>query len=169
MTVRRDDAVRELAPDDAAGPRIGPGEAAAVAASLLHGTPEQARARVAEFVHRSFVLAELVKLAESVSLDQLLPRLMDFITESLGADRATLFLHDQETRTLFSRVSRGDGITEIRIPAGAGIAGAVFTSGESAVIADAYADPRFNQEVDRRTGYRTRTILCVPLRNRAGR
>jgi adenylate cyclase len=42
----------------------------------------------------------------------------------------------------------------------------VFTSGKPEIIDDAYADARFNQEVDRRTGYRTRNILCVPIRNK---
>ena len=57
---------------------------------------------------------------------------------------------------------------EIRIPPTAGIAGAVFTTRQVENIADPYADPRFNQEVDRRTGYRTESILCMPIVNKAG-
>jgi len=59
-------------------------------------------------------------------------------------------------------------ITEIRIPAAQGIAGTVFTSGQIANIQDAYKDPRFNQEVDKSTGYKTATILCMPIVNKAG-
>jgi adenylate cyclase len=114
----------------------------------------------------------LVEVADAVnqqlSLDHQLPRLIELIVAALGAERATLFLHDLETGELFSRFIRGEGITEIRIRATGGIAGSVFGSGMTEIVADAYQDPRFNQEVDRRTGFYTRNILCVPLRNRLG-
>ena len=57
----------------------------------------------------------------------------------------------------------GDSVGEIRFPATEGIAGTVFSSGESINIAHAYADLRFNPELDRRTGFFTRSILCVPV------
>jgi adenylate cyclase len=57
----------------------------------------------------------------------------------------------------------------VRIPLGSGIAGAVAQSGAAARVDDAYADPRFNPEVDRRTGFRTRALLALPVRDRAGR
>src|SRR5262249_46431790 len=66
-----------------------------------------------------------------------------------------------------AREARGEGVAEIRIPQNVGIAGSIFGSGVAEIIDDAYRDPRFNAEIDRRTGYRTRSILCVPLRNRA--
>ena len=61
-----------------------------------------------------------------------------------------------------------DEMGEIRIPLGSGIAGAVAQSGEAIRIDDAYSDPRFNQDVDRRTGYRTRSILSLPVKNVSG-
>lgn len=144
-------------------------DAAALQYALVSGpVPTEIAAQMAALLRRFSLVLEVVGASESVSLDTLLPRLIDLITESLEADRATLFLHDAETGHLFSRVARGDLIAEIRIPRDAGIAGAVFCSGQAEIIPDAYADPRFNQEVDRRTGYRTKSILCVPLRNRAG-
>src|SRR6266849_4796898 len=97
-----------------------------------------------------------------------LPRLIDLITEALDAERATLFLYDRDDGELFSRVLLGDGVTEIRLPATAGIAGAVFSAGTAEIIPDVYQDSRFNPEIDRRTGYRTRNILCLPLCNRDG-
>jgi adenylate cyclase len=116
-------------------------------------------------------LSVLVEVADTVtqrlSLDHQLPRLIDLIIEALDAERATLFLHDADAGELFSRVAHGEGISEIRIPQIVGIAGSVFGSGVAEIIDDAYRDARFNPEVDRRTGYRTRNILCVPLRNRA--
>jgi GAF domain-containing protein len=57
---------------------------------------------------------------------------------------------------------------DIRIPIGSGIAGAAAQSGETIRIDDAYADPRFNRDVDKQTGYKTRSILSLPVKNRAG-
>jgi adenylate cyclase len=116
--------------------------------------------------HISALIDVSNKVSDTLALDVLLPRLMEIVTESLGADRSTLFLHDPETDELFSRVAQGDSVGEIRIPSDAGIAGAVFTSGQPVTIQDAYADPRFNPEVDRKTGYRTRNILCTTVRNK---
>ncbi len=120
-------------------------------------------------VRRLRVLAEVADtVTQALSLDYQLPRLIDLITEALKAERATLFLYDRDDGELFSRVLLGDGVTEIRLPATAGIAGAVFSSGIAEIIPDVYQDPRFNLEIDRQTGYRTRNILCLPLRNRDG-
>ena len=89
-------------------------------------------------------------------------------SSALNVDRSTLFLLDRERGQLWSKVAQGDGITEIRVPLGAGIVGFVAQHGEVISLADAYDDPRFNREVDRRTGYRTRSLLCLPIRDRAG-
>ena len=61
-----------------------------------------------------------------------------------------------------------DEMGEIRIPLGSGIAGAAAQSGETIRIDDAYTDPRFNREVDEQTGYRTRSILSLPITNQSG-
>src|SRR5215472_13831238 len=119
-------------------------------------------------IRRLLVLLEVADtVTQRLSLDHQLPRLIELIVEVLDADRATLFLHDADTGELFSRVTGGEGVSEIRIPQGVGIAGSVFGSGAGEIIDDANRDPRFNPEIDRQTGYRTRSILCVPLRNRA--
>ncbi|MCP5151504.1 MAG: GAF domain-containing protein [Ectothiorhodospiraceae bacterium] len=136
---------------------------------ILHALSERDRSELLHKVgdllrHISALVEVSSKMSDTLSLDILLPRLMTIVTETLGADRSTLFLYDEETDELFSRVAQGEQVGEIRIPAGAGIAGSVFSTGEGCIIADAYADPRFNPEVDRRTGYRTRNILCLPVR-----
>ena len=99
--------------------------------------------------------------------------LLDFLArEAVGemtADRSTIFLLDAERNELWSRVALGLEEQEIRIPADRGIAGHVATTGELLNVSDPYADPRFNPNVDRQTGYRTRSILCGPLRARDGR
>jgi len=85
----------------------------------------------------------------------------------LNAERSSLFLVEGET--LLLRVSEDtDQIGKIRIPIGSGIAGAVAQSGESIRIDDAYADARFNQEVDKKTGFRTRSILSLPVKDQSG-
>jgi len=123
--------------------------------------------KIGDLLRRISALIEVShKVSDTLSLDVLLPRLMEIITDVLGADRSSLFLYDSQTRELFSRVAQGDSTGEIRFPCDRGIAGAVFTSGEPVFIPDAYADPRFNPEVDRKTGYRTRNILCAPLHSK---
>jgi adenylate cyclase len=107
-------------------------------------------------------------LAGEIKLDTLLTRLVLATSELLNAERCTLFLYDRKTGELFSRVAEALEIKEIRIPSDRGIAGAVFTTRRTENIADPYADPRFNQDVDRSTGYRTVSILAMPIVNKAG-
>ena len=104
-----------------------------------------------------------------IDLSALLKRVMEEATRMLNADRATLFLNDEKTCELFSRVAMGEGIGEIRLPNTAGIAGSVFTSGKTMNIPYAYADLRFNPSFDKQTGYFTRSILCVPVTNKNGK
>ncbi len=117
--------------------------------------------------HTFSVLLEVMSaLGAERNLDALLLKIMEKTSDVLNADRSTLFLLDSEKNELWSKVAQGAALNEIRFPAGAGIAGFVARTGETVNIPDAYADPRFNTEVDRRTGYRTHTILCMPMRNR---
>lgn len=140
---------------------------------LLRGLNETEKAqlffRIAELVRPTSAVADIAnRVSDSLSLDVLFPRLMDVVTVTLDADRSSLFLYDPETKELYSRVMQGSVMGEIRFPSDLGIAGSVFTRGEAEIItADAYNNKRFNQEVDRRTGYRTRNILCVPIRNKS--
>ena len=98
-------------------------------------------------------------------LSRMLMRVVQEITEMLASERATIFMYDQSTATLFSRVAAGGEINEIRFPSHLGIAGEVFTTGKSMNIPYAYADLRFNPAFDKQTGFFTRSILCVPIIN----
>lgn len=121
---------------------------------------EKKRAKEIEFMNIvSDVTAE-------IDLNKLLRKVMEEAARMLNADRATLFLNDSRSGELFSRAAMGEGIGEIRLPNDAGIAGSVFTSGKTINIPHAYADLRFNPEFDKKTGYFTRSILCVPIRNK---
>lgn len=83
----------------------------------------------------------------------------------LNADRVSLFEVDADELVLVVADDM-EQLGEIRFPIGIGIAGTVAQSGEPIRIDDAYADSRFNQGVDRQTGYHTKSILCLPLKNR---
>lgn len=124
---------------------------------------EKNRAKELEFLD---VVADVTSELE---LGSLLKKVMGEATRMLGADRSTLFLNDEKTDELFSRVAMGDGMGEIRLPNSAGIAGAVFSSRTTISIPYAYADLRFNPAFDKQTGYFTRSILCVPVINKNGK
>jgi adenylate cyclase len=115
---------------------------------------------------------ELLAITEAIStelhLDTLLARIVAATTQLLDAERSTLFIYDPRKDELWSKVAEGSEQNEIRIPASAGIAGAAFTSGDVLNIPDAYADPRFNAEIDRISGFRTRNLLNVPVLDRSG-
>ncbi|MFH1605588.1 MAG: GAF domain-containing protein, partial [Pseudomonadota bacterium] len=140
---------------------------------LLRGLDESQKAqlflRIADAARRSAALADIAnQVSDTLSLDVLFPRLMEVVTKTLNADRSSLFLHDPETGELYSRVMQGNAVGEVRFPSDRGIAGSVFTKGQAEIIsADAYNNSRFNRDVDRRTGYRTRNILCAPIRNKS--
>jgi adenylate cyclase len=136
--------------------------ASAFVNALLHEEIKKARAQELE------LLGVSTALQSELSLKPLLVKIMQAVAALLEADRATLFLHDRRTNELWALVGGGERLEEIRFPAHTGIAGHVFSTGETISIPDAYADERFNRELDQRTGYRTQNILCMPVVNRAG-
>lgn len=114
-------------------------------------------------------LIEATKIVNSaLDLDALLGLILDAATQGIDADRGTLYLVDREKSELWSKTVQGTSMGDIRLPIGKGLAGYVAKTGETVNIADAYKDPRFNPEIDRRSGYKTRNVLCMPLRNKDG-
>jgi len=113
------------------------------------------------------VLAISRSMAATDNLDALLQLVIDCSMDLLGAERATIFLYDSTTDELVSKVAAGG--EEIRISADTGIAGAAARGGKVVNVAAADADPRWNPEVDRKTGFKTRNILSVPLWGHRGR
>ena len=114
------------------------------------------------------ILEAAQALVAEHDLDRLLPLIVQTAQRTVEADRCSLFLVDREKGELWSKVAQGMGMQEIRFPLGVGIAGAVASGNQSVNIADGYDDPRFNREFDKQTGYRTRAILCVPMRSLEG-
>jgi signal transduction histidine kinase len=118
-------------------------------------------------------LNSLLELGQFIGLDLqidgMLLKIVQKAAEVMGADRCSIFLHDPNTDELWSSVALDLEGLAIRVPSDAGLAGFCFQTGETINLEDAYRDPRFNKEVDARTGYRTRSILCMPIYNRAGK
>ncbi len=129
-----------------------------------------------EFLHTIAEILEKVatildvstRMSDASSLSNLLSLMVQITTETVKAERGTLFLFDAETDELFSRILQGEEVKEIRFSARQGIAGTVFQAGEPIIINDAYSDDRFNREIDAKTGYRTRNIVTAPVKTRAG-
>jgi HD-GYP domain-containing protein (c-di-GMP phosphodiesterase class II) len=121
----------------------------------------------------SKALLSLLRLGHVISSERDLDSILNIVREetvkALDAERCTVFVYDRETNELWSRVASGiDGHEILRIPANTGLAGYVLKLGEILNIPDVYADPRFNKEVDRKTGYKTRNLLCMPIKDRNG-
>lgn len=114
-------------------------------------------------------LVSLVKISRSITaltdIDELLKVIAEETKNAMQADRCTVFLWDKDSNELWSKVALGVENKEIRFPADKGLAGYVVQTGETLNITDAYSDSRFNPEVDKNTGYRTKTILCMPIMN----
>lgn len=109
------------------------------------------------------------EIAHEPRLDKLVSLIGEQVREILNADRCTVFLKDLKSGELWSFFAQGLERQEIRIPGGKGVAGLAAQSGDIINIGDAYSDPRFTMDIDKVTGYRTRNILALPLRdNRRG-
>jgi phosphoserine phosphatase RsbU/P len=115
-------------------------------------------------------IVEASKIFNStLDLSELLGKILELAKTLTHAERGTLFLVDEKTSQIWSLIAHGMEKEEIRLPLGRGIAGHVAQSGTIVNIPDAYADSRFDPETDKRTGFRTRNILTLPIRNKAGK
>lgn len=118
---------------------------------------------------KSDPLVSLVKIGRSITavtdIDILLRVIAEETKIAIQADRCTVFMYDKDKNELWSKVALGMDSQEIRFPADKGLAGYVVKTGEPLNIPDAYNDPRFNPDIDKETGYHTKTILCMPIKN----
>ena len=116
-------------------------------------------------------LAEILAICQKMNSERDLGALLDLIaresTRLLACDRASIFLLDRERNELWSKVALGSEEI-LRFDARLGIAGTAVTSGNTINVRDAYSDPRFYHTIDGQTGYRTRNLLAVAVRNQAG-
>lgn len=115
-------------------------------------------------------LLEVIKaLSVEKDLDRLLSLIIEQTTRVMDAERSSLYLYDAERGEIWTKIAQGVSSTEIRLPLGAGIAGTVAQTLRPINIPDAYADERFDRTWDQATGFRTRSILCMPMLNHEGK
>jgi len=107
------------------------------------------------------------RISDERDIDRLLILLADMGRDLIGADRCTVWLLNPETDALWSKVAHG--LDRITIPKSQGIAGFVATHAEPLIINDPYDDDRFDKEVDKRTGYQTKSILALPIQDSDGK
>lgn len=114
-------------------------------------------------------LQMIIKAAELVNsnirVDEVLKNIIDVATDLTGADRGTIYLVDKEKNELWSLITLGDEMREIRLKIGEGLAGFVAKSGETVNIKDVQKDARFRSDTDRASGYTTRNMICFPIKN----
>ncbi|HEY1088657.1 MAG TPA: GAF domain-containing protein, partial [Archangium sp.] len=125
--------------------------------------PESVAARLAALIEVG------AQVASARDVDQLLQAVMERLTTLLHAEAATLFMHDAERGELWGRVMKGHSLKDIRLASNTGIAGHAFTHGRTVMLGDAYEDPRFNPDIDRQSGFKTRSIIATPLKHLSGR
>ncbi len=136
------------------------------------GSIEEARDRIRELERELVRQKGLVEASHSLhstlDQDELLKIILATAQAAIDCERGTVYLLSTDGKEIWSRVVAGTEQLMIRLPLGRGIAGAVAQTGETIRIDDAYADPRFDPSTDKRSGFRTRSILCAPIKNRTG-
>ena len=120
-------------------------------------------------LHRLTKLVEATKIINS-NLEEgaLLDSILLVARQELDVERGTLYFVDAAKGELWSRIASGMGSLEIRLPMGQGLAGSVAATGIPILIDNAYDDSRFDPSVDGQTGFRTQSVLCTAIHNRAG-
>jgi len=103
------------------------------------------------------------KLTSILDINELLQVILEVAVKEIGADRGTVFLKRENREEIYSRVLKGGQVEEISLKYGDGIAGIVAQTTQVILIDDAYSDPRFNRETDLKSGYRTSSVLCLPI------
>ncbi len=116
------------------------------------------------------ILANLIGISSSLTaeleFERLFPLIVGHVTEAMQAERTSMYVVDRESRELWTMVS--EGVKQIRLPLGQGISGRVAETGETVNVADAWELPFFDRSFDLKNNFRTRSVLCVPIKNRSG-
>ena len=134
------------------------------------GTKKKSAGEAKSYIHRLESLIDASKhLNTTFDLEELLSIILHLATKNLNAERGTIYLIDEKTKELWSKVLKGEGLVEIRLPIGTGVSGTVAQTGETINLKDASKDDRFYAGYDKRSGFRTKTMLCMPMKNRHGK
>ena len=125
---------------------------------------------IKQYVKRLESLIDASQVLNSTfDLVQLLGLILDLATKNLNADRGTIYLIDETKKELWSFVYKGSERVEIRLPIGTGIAGYVAQTGAMLNLEDASRDKRFFAGIDKKNGFKTKSMLCMPMKNRNGK
>src|SRR5271170_2372318 len=116
----------------------------------------------------SSIIEATKKLNSTLDLGELIHIILQIASRQTGAERGTVFLVDQQRNEIWSLVGIGLEQQVIRLPADRGIAGWVAREGSAVRLENAYNDPRFEPDIDRKLGFKTKQLLCLPIRNEAG-
>lgn len=111
------------------------------------------------------LLQATLAVNQSVDLSDVLLSIANVARDLLGAERVTLYVVDHEKGELWSTVLEDPSLREIRLPLGRGVAGSVARDGEPVLLNNPYSDPRFEDRIDRESGFRTRNMLVAPLKD----
>jgi putative nucleotidyltransferase with HDIG domain len=126
--------------------------------------------QLAEREHLKELLASLIGVASDLTseleFNRLFPMIIGRVTEVMEAERTSLYVIDWEHRELWTKVA--EGIETITVPLGKGISGLVAETGQMLNVADAWELPYFDRSFDQRNHFRTRSVLCLPIRGRTG-
>lgn len=149
----------------ASGDFMGDANKLTLVKNIKRGSSQRQARRMSQEISAIQTVSE--GIAAGIDLDDLLNLIVNKLVDTIDADRGTLYLVDDETDEVWSKILQEDTaiLPEIRINIGEGIAGHVAATGEILNIAEAQGHPLFNPNIDEITGYRTRTILAVPMRN----
>jgi putative ABC transport system ATP-binding protein len=151
------------------------GRGAEVTKQVAEMPPGQFTKFLEDLTGEASQLLEVMTLGTDEAFELLLAQMIEVLTLKIGqlldADRTSLLLADPTCGDLYSLVAQAEGgkPLQIRMPANIGIAGHVYTTGETVNAPDAYAVPYFNRDVDQQTGYQTKSILCAPMGDQQGR
>jgi sigma-B regulation protein RsbU (phosphoserine phosphatase) len=120
-------------------------------------------------VRRLRAIIDAAALVNStLDLQVIADHIVSIATRLLSAERGSLFLLDRETSALAPLVAHGVQDGQLMVSVGEGIVGTVARTGRPIILSDPYSDPRFNPRFDRETGFTTRSLLTVPVRDRGG-
>ncbi|MCP4751504.1 MAG: response regulator [Proteobacteria bacterium] len=113
----------------------------------------------------SALITVATDLTSELDFDSLFPLIVGKVTEAMAAERTSLYMIEWDTKELWTKVA--EQVKQIRMSVDQGIAGRVAVTGETINVADAWSLPFFNPEFDRKHNFRTKSVLCIPIHNRA--
>ena len=119
--------------------------------------------------HRLQTLLDTVRLLNStLELKALTGIILEVVRAEIEVERISVFVVDRSRNEIRALIAQGMEGPEISVPMGVGVVGTVAATGEILDIVDAYADPRFARQFDRKSGYYTNDLLALPVCNREG-